>query len=74
MVVVYDQCEGMSCILKDEYLNLMISVASVSLGSCYVVERAVWKLVFMLMITLLYGILGAHSLRVSPVKSKSQEW
>lgn len=49
----------MSCILKDEYLNLMISVASVSLGSSYVVERAVWKLVFMLMITLLYGILGA---------------
>lgn len=45
--------------MKDEYLNLMISVASVSLGSCYVVERAVWKLVFMLMITLLYGILGA---------------
>jgi len=59
VVVVYDQCEGMSCILKDEYLNLMISVASVSLGSCYVVERAVWKLVFMLMITLLYGVLGA---------------
>lgn len=49
----------MSCILKDEYLNLMISVASVSLGSSYVVERAVWKLVFMLMITLLYGVLGA---------------
>lgn len=45
--------------MKDEYLNLMISVASVSLGSSYVVERAVWKLVFMLMITLLYGILGA---------------